>query len=176
MYGTDQRVSRKISIMALLSIAVFISKVFLPPPIDKFMIFFQVIFYTLANFMVGRFGGTITGIVSGLLTQFWRPIFFPFTFLFAVAYGFMIDCFISLFRVKTSSISVNAWRLMIASSIASALVGVASMYVTVKVGMMPWAPFLYIMILIGGVLNGFAGGYITAQLWNRYLLKKWGGS
>ncbi|MEM2818927.1 MAG: hypothetical protein QXK19_04270, partial [Nitrososphaerota archaeon] len=62
--------------MALSSIVVFISKVFLPSPIDKFMIILQVIFYTLANFMVGRFGGTMTGIVSGLLTQFWRPAFF----------------------------------------------------------------------------------------------------
>ncbi|MEM2332208.1 MAG: hypothetical protein QXF28_04730 [Nitrososphaerota archaeon] len=159
--------------MALSSIVVFISKVFLPSPIDKFMIILQVIFYTLANFMVGRFGGTMTGIVSGLLTQFWRPAFFPFTFLFALIYGLMIDCFISLFRVKTSSAPVNTWRLMIALSIASAILGGASMYVTVMVGMMPWAPSLYLMILIGGVLNGFAGGYITAQVWNKYLLKKW---
>jgi len=166
-------VSRKISIIALLSVGVFISKIFLPSPIDKFMIVFQAIFYTLANFMIGRFGGTMTGAVSGMLTQFWRPVFIPFTFLFAVAYGFMIDYFISLFRARSSSAAVNTWRLMAALTIASAIVGVVSMYVTVMVGMMPWAPLLYLMVLIGGTLNGVAAGYITAQIWNRYLMKKW---
>lgn len=165
-------VSRKISAIALFSVAVFASKIFLPSPIDKFMIIFQAIFYTLANFTVGRFGGTMIGIVSGLLTQFWRPVFFPFTFLFAVIYGFLIDCSIFLFRVECSA-SVNTWRLVIALSIASAIMGVTSMYVTVMVGMMPWTPFLYLMILIGGSLNGAAAAYITAQLWNRYIMKKW---
>jgi len=166
-------VSRKVSVIALLSVGVFISKIFLPPPIDKFMIVFQAIFYTLANLMIGRFGGTITGVVSGLLTQFWRPVFIPFTFLFAVAYGFMIDYFILLFRVRTLSASVDAWRLMAALSVASAILGVTSMYVTLMVGVMPWAPLLYLMVLIGGTLNGIAAGYVAAQIWNRYLMRKW---
>ena len=166
-------VSRRVSVVALLSVGVFISKIFLPSPIDKFMIVFQAIFYTLAYLMIGRFGGTITGVVSGLLTQFWRPVFIPFTFLFAVAYGFMIDYFISLFRVTTLSSTVNTWRLMAALSISSAILGVTSMYVTVTVGMMPWVPLLYLMVLIGGTLNGVAAGYVTAQIWNRYLMRKW---
>jgi len=173
MDKSRRMISRKVSVIALLSVAIFISKIFLPSPIDKFMIVFQAIFYTLANFMTGRFGGTMTGIVSGLLTQFWRPIFIPFTFLFAVAYGFMIDYFILLFRVRSSPSAVNTWRLVAALSIASAILGVTSMYVTVTVGIMPWAPFIYLMILIGGALNGVAAGYITAQIWNRYLMKRW---
>ena len=173
LYGGNLSVSRKVSIIAILSIAVFISKIFLPSPIDKFMIVFQGIFYALANFTIGRIGGTLTGVLSGLLTQFWRPVFIPFTFLFAVFYGFMIDCFISIFRVKTLSRAVNTVRLIVALSLASAIVGVSSMYVTVMMGVMPWAPLIYLMILIGGTLNGVAAGYLTAQIWNKYLVKRW---
>ncbi len=173
LYGGNLSVSRKVSIIAILSIAVFISKIFLPSPIDKFMIVFQGILFALANFTVGRIGGTLIGVISGLFTQFWRPVFIPFTFIFAVFYGFMIDCFISILKVKTPSTSVNTLRLMIALSLSTAIVGVASMYVTVMVGVMPWAPAVYLMILIGGTLNGVAAGYLTAQIWNKYLVKKW---
>lgn len=173
MRGDGSATSRKLSIVALLSIAVFISKIFLPPPIDKFIIIFQAMFYSLANLMTGRFGGTLTGVISGLLAQLWRPVFIPFTFFFAIFYGFLIDCFITLFRVKTSSMVVNTIGLIAASSLASAILGLTSMHVTVMVGLMPWVPTVYSMVLIGGTLNGVVAGYLCAQIWNRYLLKKW---
>ncbi|MEM4006459.1 MAG: hypothetical protein QXT92_02215 [Nitrososphaerota archaeon] len=171
MVGFGRRVSRKISLIALFSIIVFLSKIWLPSPIDKFLIFIQALCYALANLLIGRFGGTITGMVSGLMIQFWRPVFIPFTFLFAVFYGLLIDLSILIFKVRSSS-NVPTLKMIYALSTASIILGVVSMYVTVSLGVMPPIPLLYLAILIGGTLNGALAGYIASQIWNRYLLKK----
>ncbi|MEM0079214.1 MAG: hypothetical protein QW118_03175 [Nitrososphaerota archaeon] len=171
MVGFGRRVSRKISLIALFSIIVFLSKIWLPSPIDKFLIFIQALCYALANLLIGRFGGTITGMVSGLMIQFWRPAFIPFTFLFAVFYGLLIDLSILIFKVRSSS-NVPTLKMIYALSTASIILGVVSMYVTVSLGVMPPIPLLYLAILIGGTLNGALAGCIASQIWNRYLLKK----
>ncbi|MEN2975327.1 MAG: hypothetical protein ABDH32_07115 [Candidatus Caldarchaeales archaeon] len=163
--------SKKISIIALFSIIVFVSKIFLPSPIDKMMILFQALFYTLANLLIGGFGATATGAVSGLIIQLWRPGFAPFSFLFAFAYGFMIDIFIYLFKVKSSRI-FNKWRLMLALSLASIIVGSLSTYVTITIGMMPPAYQIYMIILVAGVFNGTLAGYLATLIWDKYLLKR----
>ncbi|MCS7126474.1 MAG: hypothetical protein NZ929_06165 [Aigarchaeota archaeon] len=165
-------ISKKISIIALFSIVVFISKIFLPTPLDKMFILIQPLSYAMANFIIGRLGGTVVGAISGLLVQTWRPVFIPFTFLFALIYGLMIDFFIYLFRIRSSQRTVSSLRLMFALSLASIIVGVSAMYVTVGAGVMPAAYQIYIMVLIAGTLNGLVAGYLIAQIWNRYLGKR----
>lgn len=163
--------SRKISFIALFSIIVFLSKIWLPSPIDKFLVFIQALCYALVNLLIGRFGGTITGVVSGLIIQFWRPVFIPFTFLFAVFYGLLIDLSMLIFKVRSPG-NVSTLKMIYALSMSSIIVGFSAMYITVYLGVMPSIPLLYLAILIGGTLNGALAGYLASQIWNRYLSKK----
>lgn len=163
--------SRRVAVAALFGVIIFVSKVAMPSPLDKIAVIVQALLLSLSSLMLGRMGATYVATIGGLLTQIWRPAFFPFSLLFAMTYGLMIDGFYYLFRVKTSGGDIKVGRLIISLILATCIMGILTMYVTVALGFMPWSPWLYAVVLAGGGVGGVLAGYLTPLLWKRYLSK-----
>ncbi|MCW4023362.1 MAG: hypothetical protein ACOWW1_06020 [archaeon] len=163
--------SKKIGLIALLGTLAFVSTGFLPSPIDKMVIGFQALCFSLAALFVSRGGATLTCFVTGLLLSVLRPGFFPFSLLFSLFYGILIDGFYVLFNVKEDG-RINSKRLILLLTVATGITGVVSMYLTTLLSVIPMMPTMYLMILIGAVINGIIAGYLTIVIWNRYFNKK----
>ena len=146
----------------------FVSTGFLPTPVDKMLMVFEALTYALGSFLIARVGATYVSVINGVLLSVLRIGFFPFSLVFSVTYGLLIDGFFQVFKVK-GKVDTNRSKLIISLVLATAITGVASMYVTTLMGMMPMVPTLYLAIIIIGVINGVVAGYLTVILWNRIL-------
>jgi predicted secreted protein len=156
--------TRKVVLTTLLGVLVFIPKLMLPSPLDKILIISQALVLSLASVLIGRLGATYTAFIGGLLTTIIRPAFFPLTLLFAVIYGLMIDVFFRLLGVR-SSLGIRYRRLVLSTTICTALVGLSSYYFTVYVlGVLPRNIVMEFIIMVAGVLGGAAGGWLTTIL------------
>jgi len=156
--------TRKVVLVTLLGVLVFMPKILLPTPLDKVLIVAQALVLSVGNLMVGRLGATYTAFVGGLLTTIIRPAFFPLTLIFAVIYGLLIDGFFILFRVRSSS-GVRHLRLVLSTTTSTALVGASSYYFTVHVlNLLQRSPAVEIVILVAGSLGGAIGGWLTVIL------------
>jgi len=154
----------------MFAVLVFISKTFIPTPVDKVLIVVQALFLGLGSIMLAPLGGTIVSTIAGVLTSAWRPSFAPFTLGFAVLYGLLVDTFSMLFRVKAEDGSVRARRLVAAVTLATAVTGMASYYTTVYVlSLLPRNIVLEAAILVIGIINGVAGGYLATMVWAKAL-------
>ncbi len=67
--------SKKIGMITILGTLAFVSTGFLPSPIDKMVIGFQALCFSLAALFVSRGGATLTCFVTGLLLSVLRPEF-----------------------------------------------------------------------------------------------------
>ncbi|PUA34396.1 MAG: hypothetical protein B9J98_00710 [Candidatus Terraquivivens tikiterensis] len=163
--------SRRVAVATLFGVMIFVSKVILPTPLDKMLVIVQALLLSLSYLLLGRMGATYAAVIGGLLTQVWRPVFFPLSLVFAVAYGLMVDGLFSIFRVRTSGGDVKAGRLVFSLTLSTSTIGVLSMYVTVTLGFMPWSPWLYAAVLVAGTVSGALAGYLSVLLWRRYLAR-----
>ena len=89
--------SRKSAVVTLLGTLAFVSSGFLRSPIDKMVIGVQAMCFSLAALVVPKGGAIGASIVAGLLVSVLRIGFFPFSLLFSLFYGFLIEVF-SLFQ------------------------------------------------------------------------------
>jgi hypothetical protein len=160
---------RRIAIGALFGVVIFVSATIVPTPIDKMLIVVQATLLGLSSLLVKRLGATYAGTVAGLLMSFWRAAYVPFSLIFAIAYGLLVDCSFRFFRVRMSEGDVQTRRVAASLTLSTAVVGLCSMYVTISIGLMPMIPTLYAIIIIVGILNGVAAGFATSFIWNRYL-------
>lgn len=163
--------NRRIAAATLFGVIIFLSKAIPPSPIDKMLVIVQALLLALSSLLLGRMGATYVATIGGLLTQIWRPGLFPFSLIFAVAYGLMVDGFFYIFKVKTSSGDVRVGRLIVALMLSTGITGISTMYVTVVLGFMPWLPWLYLAILVVGTFSGFLAGYLAQLLWKKYFAK-----
>ncbi|MEM2909461.1 MAG: hypothetical protein QXO01_00090 [Nitrososphaerota archaeon] len=168
---TAKPLTKRIAAATLFGIIIFVSKVILPSPLDKLLVIVQALLLSLSSLLLGRMGATYVATIGGLLTQIWRPGFFTFSLVFAIAYGLTIDGLFYIFKVKTLSGDVRAGRLIVALTLSTGTIGILSMYVTVMLGFMPWSPWLYVAILMGGTFSGALAGYLTLLLWRRYFIR-----
>ena len=160
--------SRKVALAALFGSVVFISKVVLPSPFDKVLIVVQAMFLGLGAVMLGPLGATLVALIGGLLTAGWRAPLAIYTVSFAIIYGLLVDSFCSVLRVRRKEGEVNRIRLIAAVTVSTALVGMASYYVTVLMfQLIPRNIVFEIGILIAGILSGLAGGYLAALIWQK---------
>lgn len=173
-FAARRSASRRLALVILFAVLVFISKIFLPTPLDKVLIVVQALLLGLGSIMLAPLGATIVSTLGGLLTSTWRGPFAPFTLGFAVVYGLLVDAFSMLLKAKAEDGSVRARRLVAAVTVATAMTGMASYYTTVHVlSLLPRNIVLEAVILIIGVLNGLTGGYLAELLWRkavRYLV------
>ena len=133
------------------------------------VIFFQALFLALGFLLLNGFGATYVATIGGLLTLLWRSPFAPFTLIFAVLYGLMVDAFSHSLRVKRRD-EVRTRRIVASIAISTALMGFISYYVTVHIfALLPRKPLLEAVILMVGAINGVAAGYVAAFIWRSYL-------
>jgi len=160
--------SRRITMVTLFGVLVFVSKIIIPTPFDKMAIAPQALLLTLGFLSFGPLGATYVAAVGGLLSAVWRAPFAPFTMAFALMYGLLIDGFCYALKVKGSEGGVKKSRLFGAVTLSTVIVGLSSYYVTVfTLGILPRNPFLEFIILIVGTLNGLIAAYLTLLVWSR---------
>lgn len=68
---------RRIILMTLFSVLIFIPKLLLPTPLDKLLFIIQALVLGLGALLLGKLGATYTSFIGGLLTTILRPTFFP---------------------------------------------------------------------------------------------------
>ena len=160
--------SKKIAVITLLGTLAFVSSGFLPSPIDKMLIGIQSLSFALASLIVAKGGATIASMITGILLSALRVSFFPFSLIFSAVYGILIDGLFYLFKVQDGNM-IKSKRLIVLLAVATGITGIASMYFTTLLNVIPMVPTLYIAILIGAIINGIVAGYLTIIIWKRYL-------
>ncbi len=159
---------RRVALASMFGVIIFLSKIFVPTPFDKMVILPQAVLLTLSSLILYRLGGTSSATVGGLLTTIWRPSFAPFSLLFAILYGVLIDLFVALFRSRSPAGDVSVKRVVLAASLATMVTGFISYSLTVYVlAMMPANLIVDAAILVGGFANGFVAGLIAVFIWKR---------
>jgi len=161
---------RRLALATLFGVLIFVSKIAVPMPIDKAVVVIQALLLALGFLLLGSPGATYVALVGGLLTTLLRMPFAPFTILFTLMYGLLVDGLSSIFRVKSSEVHTKAGRLVLSMTLSTALVGLLSYYITVfALGLLPRNPMLEIIILVTGTISGALGGYLAVFLWRRNL-------
>lgn len=157
-------------IAALFGSIIFVTRVFVPTPIDKMLIVVDAVLLALSALFIKNVGATYVGAVGGALTGLWRPSLLPFSFLFVFLYGVMVDAFLFLFRVQASNVGVNRNRLMMAMAVNTLLIGFISYYtITLFPELVSGNSALDLMVAFMGPVTGAVAGYAAAYLWNKYL-------
>ena len=168
--------TKRIAITAIFGTIIFVLKMGLPTPIDKMFVIVEALFLALGSLLLGRMGATYVATVGGLLMTAWRVAFAPFSLIFAVVYGVLVDGFFHVLRVKAPHGDVRTGRLVASLTLSTAAIGLLSTYIAVLLEFfgkesMLMMPFLYQVIIVVGIANGTAAGYLASFLWKRYLVQ-----
>ena len=162
--------SKRVAVATLFGAVMFTTATILPSPIDKMFIIVHALPLALGALLLRRFGATYVAIVGGVLTALWRTALAPFSFVFALLYGLLVDGFFFIFNVYVDDGTVKTGRMMASMTISTALVGVLSYYVTVlSLNLLQRNFALEVAILVAGTLNGIVAGYLTSIIWNKHL-------
>ena len=145
----------------------FVSTGFLPSPFDKIVILFQALAFALSSLALKKGGATLASLVNGVLLSVSRTAFFPFSLIFSVSYGLLIDLLFHAFKVAPKNSHIKTKRLVFTLALTTGITGVVSMYITTLMGLIPMLPTLYFGVLVAGVLNGIIASYLTIVVWNR---------
>lgn len=165
-----RQTTKRLGVAALFGGLIFVSKTVVPSPIDKMLIIVQAILLALGALIIRDVGATYVALIGGVLTALWRTAFAPFTLLFALLYGLLVDGFFFLFKVAAVDDEVITGRVMVAMTLSTALVGLLSYYITaVLTGLIPRNLGMEVGILIVGTLSGAMAGYFAAIIWNKHL-------
>ena len=128
----------------------------------------QALCFSLASLLVAKGGAIYAYFITGLLLSILRTSFFPFSLLFSLFYGLLIDGFFYFFKVNKGKY-VKSKRLILLLTVATGITGVVSMYLTTMLCILPMIPVMYLAIIVVAILNGAIAGYLTVIIWNKYL-------
>jgi len=128
----------------------------------------QALCFSLASLLVAKGGAIYASFITGLLLSILRTSFFPFSLLFSLFYGLLIDGFFYFFKVNKGKY-VKSKRLILLLTVATGITGVVSMYLTTMLCILPMIPVMYLAIIVVAILNGAIAGYLTVIIWNKYL-------
>ncbi len=167
--NTLQKATRLL-IAALFGSIIFVTRVFVPFPIDKMLIVVDAVLLALSALFIKNVGATYVGAVGGALTGLWRPSLLPFSFLLIFLYGVMVDVFLFAFKVQASNQGVNRNRLMAAMAVNTFLIGFISYYtITLFPELVSANAALDMIVAFMGPVTGAVAGYAASYLWNKYL-------
>ena len=142
--------SKALAVAVLMGTIAFVSTGFLPSPFDKILILFQALAFALSSLALKRGGATLASLVNGVLLSILRTVFFPFSLLFSLTYGILIDSLFYAVKVAPRNSPIKTKSLVIALAIATGTTGVVSMYLTTLIGLIPMVPTLYLGVLVAG--------------------------
>ena len=130
----------------------------------------QALLLALSSLLLRRFGATYSGLIGGILTALWNLAHAPFSFVFALLFGLLVDGLFFLLKVDMPGEEVNVTRVVAAMTLATAFVGALSYYSTTHlIELIPRNLVMEIIILVIGTVSGALAGYLTSVIWNRYL-------
>ena len=174
--------AKRLFLVALFGSIIFVTNVFLPPPLNYLIIVVQAVLLALSGLFIPRVGAMSVGAVGGLLTALISPALGPFTFFFAFLFGVFVDFFLSLFKINASLQGVSRNRLMVAMALSTLLIAFSSYsafaifpqyinsqgfsYVSLFVQR---SQMLDALVFFMGLVSGTVSGYAAAYLWNKYL-------
>jgi len=162
--------AKRLFMTALFSSIIFIINFFVPPPINSLIMVVQAVVLALAALFVGKAGATYVGLVGGTLSALSRPAFGPFTFVFTLVYGVLVDVFFLAFGVAAPEDTVNMRKVILAMTLSTAIIGLISYYAfAVSTNILPLNMIMTALMLFLGVGSGISAGFAAAYLWNRYL-------
>ena len=162
--------TKKVTLAILFGVLIFLSKVLMPFPLDKMFIVLHALLLVLGNLLLGKLGATYVAIVGGVLTAIWKTALGAFSFAIALLYGLLVDSFITLFKINPAEGNKITARLIAATTISTAIIGLLGFYMTVFVfKLIQRNPILEVTMLIVGGFNGTVAGYSASILWNKYL-------
>jgi hypothetical protein len=171
---------QRLFIIALFGSIIFVTNVFLPPPLNYLVIVVQAVMLAVSGLFIPKVGAMYVGAVGGLLTALVSPALGPFTFFFAFLFGAFVDIFLSLFKIQASPQGVNRNRLIVAMAFSTLLIAVSSYsafaifpqyinglsFVSLFVQR---SQMLDALVLFMGPVSGGVAGYAASYLWNKYL-------
>ena len=175
--------AKRLFLTALFGSIIFVTNVFLPPPLNYLIIVVQAVLLSLSALFIPRVGAMSVGAVGGLLTALVSPALGPFTFFFAFLFGVFVDIFIVIFKITGSSQGANRNRLIVATAFSTMFIAVSSysafailpQYISISQGFSYVSLFvqrsqmLDALVLFLGPVTGAVAGYATSYLWNKYL-------
>ncbi len=162
--------AKRLFIAALFSSIIFVTNFFVPQPISYLLIVVQAVILALATFFLGKAGATYVGLIGGLLSALSRPAFGPFTFLFTFLFGLLVDVFSLVFKVSSTTESVNRNRVILTMTFSTAIIGFLSYYTTaVYLQLIDLSPMMSGLVIFVATGSGISAGYAAAYLWNKYL-------
>ena len=156
-------------IAAFFASIIFVTRFFVPPPIDRLLIAVDAVLLALSALFIKKVGATYVGAVSGVLTGLWLPSFLPFSIIFMFLYGVIVDTFLFLFKVNATEEGVNRNRLVAAMAFGTLLIAFLSYYATTVLRVIPSYSVIDMLVLFMGPASGVSAGYAAAYLWNKYL-------
>jgi hypothetical protein len=171
---------QRLFIIALFGAVIFITNIFLPPPLNYLIIVVQAVLLALSDLFIPKIGAMYVGAVGGLLTALVSPALGPFTFFFAFLFGFYVDITMYLFKISGSAQGIDRNRLMAAMTISTLFIAVSSYsafaifpqyihgfaYISLFIQR---SPMLDAIVLFMGPVTGAVAGYAASYLWNKYL-------
>jgi hypothetical protein len=176
-----QRLQR-LFIIALFGAIIFVTNIFLPPPLNYLVIVVQAVLLALSALFIPKVGATYVGAVGGLLTALVSPALGPFTFFFAFLFGVFVDIFLFVFKIRGTSQGVNTNRLIAAMAVSTLLIAVSSysafaifpQYIksegfSIVSLFVQRSQVLDAIVLFMGPVSGAVAGYAASYLWNKYL-------
>jgi hypothetical protein len=179
--------ARKLSTATLLGVIVFLIKGPLLAPYADFLIIFEALLVGLGFALLGRGGATYVEVVNGLLLTVYEaitvPPLAPFVLPLAILFGVVVDATGIALRVRDGSV-LNAKRLALSITVSSFVTGTvayfASLSTLISLGFLPNDPTadlqLGLAVIIIGVAEGAAGGYLAAKTWERNLKRRFSAS
>ena len=175
--------ARKLTTATLLGVIVFLIKGPLLAPYADFLLIFEAMLAGLGFALLGRGGATFVEVVNGLLLTAYEaitvPPLAPFVFPLALLFGVLIDGTGVALRVRNGSL-LSAKRLAAGVTISSAVTGTVAYFITlsalISLGFLPNDPTadvqLGLAVILIGVVEGAAGGYLAARIWERNLKRR----
>jgi hypothetical protein len=147
------------------------------------LIVVEAVLLALSGLFIRKVGATYVGAVGGLLTALGSPALGPFTFLFTLIFGVLVDFFFLIFRINASHQRVNRNRLMASMAVSTMLIGILSysafaflpQFVPLAkefsgIGLfIQRSTMLDALVLFMGPVTGIVAGYAASYLWNKYL-------
>lgn len=172
--------SRKLATATLLGVIVFLIKGPLLAPYADFLLIFEALLVGLGFALLGRGGATFVELVNGILLTGYEaitvPALAPFVLPLALLFGVLIDLAGTYLHVREGAV-VRGRRLAAAVTISAAVTGTVAYFATlsalISLGFLPNDPttdlVLGVTIVVIGVAEGAAGGYLAARTWERNL-------
>jgi hypothetical protein len=171
--------TRKLATATLFGVVIAVVKAPFTFPVTDYLIIVEVPILALSFLLLGRGGATYAGLINGVLQSAVKVAFFPYDLIFAVSFGALVDIFGTLLAVRSPK-GTSVRRLAAALGLASTVLGVGIAYVFLVFNlssglgltgysMSELVEFVYVPIVIWGIVSGILGGFIAARVWERNL-------